>query len=220
MIVFPIIEVYALFISLMYCRLRYEYRCTCVCVNCSIIWLLEEKKEYVLTLTLQGYCCNFSVCCRVDGNRIVLVGTSTKLFIILYITRVIKVSRLLSKVGHPSKQIISDTLAYLSNLLNTYRAACLWTISIACILHWWYGDLTHIVINFTTYPGIYRRHKSKQGESFRICDYCMQQEHFPGVQETPTEIVSIMQSSRLTHADLLVNTKSVQKTSNYITCNK
>jgi len=51
--------------------------------------------------------------CRVDGNRIVLVGTSTKLFIILYIISVLNVLRLLSKVGHPSKLIISDTLAYL-----------------------------------------------------------------------------------------------------------
>ena len=38
---------------------------------------------------------------------------------------------------HQCKLIISDTLAYLSNLLNTYRAACLWTISIACTLFGW-----------------------------------------------------------------------------------
>ena len=55
---------------------------------------------------------------NVDGNRIVSVGTSTKLFIILYIIRVLRVLRLLSKVGYPSILVISDTLAYLSNMFK------------------------------------------------------------------------------------------------------
>jgi len=56
--------------------------------------------------------------------------TPTKLFLILCIIGVLKVLNFLSRVGHPSKLIMFDTFAYLSNLFDTYQGECLRTISI------------------------------------------------------------------------------------------